>query len=205
MKKYLKWIICLISLFIFVLLGVLVLTKNDIYLDIAFYKFISKFINNNLTNVMKFLTHIGSSVVVISITLFTLIFFKNKKYGLYMAINLLSITLIQIITKSLFSRNRPVDINLIDETGYSFPSGHSLTSMAFYGLIIYFICNSKLNKKSKIIYTVLFSVLIFVTGLSRIYLGVHYFTDVLGGFTLAISYLIIYISLIEKKKILPHK
>lgn len=199
MKRYLKWIICILSFIVFVILSILVITKNDIYLDSCIYNFISKFIKNSLTSIIKWMTYIGSAVAVISITLFTLLYFKNKKYGLFMSIDLVCITIIQLILKNIISRNRPLDIGLIEETGYSFPSGHSLTSMAFYGFIIYLIYNSKLNKKSKKIYITLFILLILITGFSRIYLGVHYFTDVLGGFTLSISYLIIYTSIIKDK------
>lgn len=199
MKKYLKWIVCVLSIIIFIVLSVLVLNGKDIAIDSNFYNFISKYISDNLTNTIKYLTYIGSGVVVIGITLFVFIYFKNKKYALYMSINLIAITIIQLILKNIFSRNRPIDINLIEETGYSFPSGHSLTAMAFYGFIIYLIYNSNINKRSKRIFILLFLVLIFVTGLSRIYLGVHFFTDVLGGFTFSIFYLIIYTSIIKKK------
>lgn len=199
MKKNLKWIVCFISMVIFIILSILVLTQKDIYIDSVVYNFISKYITNNLTSVVKHLTYIGSGIVVIGITVFVLIFYKNKKYSLYMSINLVLITLCQIVLKNIFTRNRPVDINLIEETGYSFPSGHSLTSMAFYGFIIYLIYNSNLKKREKNIYITLFSICIFVTGLSRIYLGVHFFTDVLGGFTFSLAYLIIYTSLIKDK------
>ena len=198
MRKNLKWIICIIFFIVFIVLAVFVLTKSDIYIDNFAYLFISKFIKHNLTNIVKWLTYIGSSVAVIGITIFTFVYFKNKKYSLFMLINLINITIIQIILKNIFSRNRPVDINLIDETGYSFPSGHSLTSMAFYGFIIYLIYTSKLNRRSKYIFITLFSLLILVTGISRVYLGVHYFTDILGGFTFSISYLIIYTHIIKK-------
>ena len=197
MKKYLKWIICLLFFIIFILLSILVITKKDIYLDSYVYNFISKIISPNLTNIIKWMTYIGSAIAVISITIFTLLYFKNKRYGLFMSIDLICITIIQLILKNIFTRGRPVDINLIEETGYSFPSGHSLTSMAFYGFIIYLICNSKLNVKSKRVFTTLFALLIFITGFSRIYLGVHYFTDVIGGFTFSISYLIVYTSIIS--------
>ena len=114
-----------------------------------------------------------------------------------MSINLILITIFQLILKNIFSRNRPIDINLIDESGYSFPSGHSLTSMAFYGFIIYLIYTSDI--KGKKIFITLFSLLILVTGLSRIYLGVHYFTDVVGGFVFAAAYLIVYTHMIKDK------
>lgn len=200
MKKYLKWFLCLISFLAFIILSILVLTKNDIYIDSVVYDFVSKFIYQDLTNIIKILTNIGGVLVVIVITLITLI--KNRKYGIYMSINLIIITIFQLILKSLFSRTRPVDINLIEETGYSFPSGHSLTAMAFYGFIIYLIYISNINKRSKIIYISLFSICILIVGLSRIYLGVHFFTDVLGAFTFAFSYLVIYTSLLKRKRLL---
>ena len=200
MKKYLKWILCIISFIIFIILSILVLTKNDIYIDSVVYNFVSKFIYDDLTSVIKILTNIGGALVVIIITIITLI--KNRKYGTYMTINLILITILQIILKHIFLRNRPVDINLIEETGYSFPSGHSLTAMAFYGFIIYLVYISNINKRSKIIYISLFSIFILIVGLSRIYLGVHFFTDVMGAFTFSFSYLVIYIDIIKRKKLL---
>ena len=199
MKKYLKWIIFTISFIIFIILSILVLSKKDIAIDALVYNKISPLIKNNLTNNIKLLTYLGSGVVVIGITVFVIIFFKNKKYGLFLSIDLALITIIQIILKNIFTRSRPLDIGLIKEKGYSFPSGHSLTSMAFYGLIIYLIYNSKLKRQEKIIYITLFSIFILIVGLSSIYLGVHFFTDVVGGFTFSICFLIIYTSIIKDK------
>ena len=197
MKKYLKWIICFISLIIFIFLGILVLTKNDIYIDSIVYNFISKYISQNLTNNLKILTHLSSTIIVVLITLLVLLFYKNKKYGIFMAIDLILITIFQYILKFSFLRVRPSSINLIEETGYSFPSGHSLTAFVFYGFIIYLIYKSNINKKSKKIYIVLCSIIIFVVGISRIYLGVHFFTDVVGAFCFALSFLIIYTHIIK--------
>ena len=199
MKKYLKWIICFISLIIFIFLGILVLTKNDIYLDSVVYNFISKYISNDLTFIVKNLTHLASVFMVILITLLVFIFNKNKKYGLFLTLDLVLITLFQYILKLTFLRVRPVDINLIEESGYSFPSGHSLTAFAFYGFIIYLIQTSNINKRSKKIYTLLFSIIILVVGLSRVYLGVHFFTDVVGAFSFSLAFLIIYTHLIRGK------
>ena len=199
MKKYIKWTIFGILVCLFIVLSILVLTKKDIYFDNAVYSFISKFIKPTRTPNIIRITSITSASVVIIITILVLIFFKNKKYGLYMALNLVIITIFQLILKNIFTRGRPLDINLIDEKGYSFPSGHSLTSMAFYGLIIFFINKSNLSKKFKILFTIILSILIFLIGLSRIYLGVHYATDVLGGFAFSLSYLIIFTNVIKEK------
>ena len=113
-----------------------------------------------------------------------------------MSIDLIVITNFQHILKPIFGRIRPVDINLIEETSYSFPSGHSLTAMAFYGFIIYLIYKSNLKYKKLLI--TLLSILILLIGLSRVYLGVHFITDVLGGFTFSIFYLILFIELTKK-------
>lgn len=196
MKKYIKWIICLICMVLFLILAYSIKTNKDIMLDEFIYSIVSKVINNNLTSIVKFITNIGSSVSVILITILALIVLKNKKIGLFLSLNLIVITIFQYILKAIFARLRPIDINLIEVTGFSFPSGHSLTAMAFFGFIIYLVYNSSLKYKK--VYIIALIILILLIGLSRIYLGVHYPTDVLGGFTFSISYLIIYISLIKK-------
>ena len=74
MKKYIKWIICLICMVLFLILAYLVKTNKDIMLDEFIYSIVSKVINNNLTSIVKFITNIGSSVSVILITILALIF-----------------------------------------------------------------------------------------------------------------------------------
>ena len=196
MKKNIKWIICLLSLIIFLILACLAKTNNEIIIDSIVYNFISKFINNNLTYVVNFITFLGSATMVISITILALIILKNKRIGIFMALDLILITICQHILKPIFGRIRPNILQLVEETSYSFPSGHSLTAMAFYGFIIYLLYKS--NLKYKKLYITLISILILLIGLSRVYLGVHFITDVLGGFTFSLFYLIIYITLIKK-------
>ena len=196
MKKNIKWIVCILCLLIFIMLAFLVKTNENIIIDKYIYELIMPIINNNLTSIVKIVTFLGSAFTVILITIICLIVIKNKKIGLFMALDLIIITCFQYLLKYTFLRNRPVDINLIEETGYSFPSGHSLTAMAFYGFIIYIV--NKYNLKYKKIYTILLSLLIIMIGFSRIYLGVHYPTDVFGGLTFSLFYLIIFINVIKK-------
>lgn len=197
MKKYLKSIIAILCLVIFITLTYLVCIRKEFILDATVYDFISKFISDDLTKAVKFITFLGGATVVILITLITLIILKNKKIGLFMSVNLILITILQYILKPLIGRTRPTGINLVNESSLSFPSGHSLTAMAFYGYIIYLIYKSKLKYKK--LYIVLLGILILLIGLSRIYLGAHYTTDVLGGFTFSLFYLIIFIQLTKKR------
>jgi len=196
MKKNIKWIICILSLVMFLLLAYFIKVNDNLIIDEKIYNFISKFISDNTTTVIKFITFLGSATVVIGITVICLLFIKNKKIGLFMSIDLITITIFQYILKAIFKRSRPVGINLIEETSYSFPSGHSLTAMAFYGFIIYLLYKS--NLKYKKICIIVLSILILLIGLSRVYLGVHYITDVLGGFTFSLFYLVIFINIIKK-------
>ena len=108
------------------------------------------------------------------------------------------VTILNQLLKRLLQRPRPTEFRIIEETGYSFPSGHSMVSMAFYGYLIYLIYRFVKNKYLKWISIVLLSLLICLIGISRIYLGVHYTSDVLGGFLISISYLVIYISAFNK-------
>ena len=134
--------------------------------------------------------------MIATITLFIVI--KNKKIGISILSNVAIVTVLNQLIKRILQRPRPTEYRIIEETGYSFPSGHSMVSMAFYGYFIYLIYKYVKNKYVKWISIILLSLLICLIGISRIYLGVHYTSDVLGGFLISISYLIIYISAANK-------
>lgn len=132
------------------------------------------------------------------ITFILIIAIKNKKIKIAIALNIIIEPILNTTLKNIFARPRPMGYRLIEETGYSFPSGHSMASMAFYGLLIYLIYKNVKNKYLKWTLILVLSVLIILIGFSRIYLGVHYTSDVLGGFLISLSYLIIYTSCIKE-------
>ena len=199
MKRNIKKIVFIISLLLFILIAILVFHKPGVWLDNIVYNFLSNnIISDSLTSVVKIITALGGAMVLILLTISSLIFIKNKKIGLCITLNLILVTLLNLITKNVLQRERPVGFRLVEESGYSFPSGHSMASMAFYGLIIFFIYKYIENKYIKYFSISFFSILILGIGISRIYLGVHYTTDVLAGFLLSISYLIIYTSTSKK-------
>lgn len=91
-------------------------------------------------------------------------------------------------------------MRLEQEPGYSFPSSHIMMSTIFYGMIIYFIWNYIKNKRLKYILSIAISLLIICIGLSRIYLGIHYATDVFSGFIIGLVYTIMFIKFYILKK-----
>lgn len=145
-----------------------------------------------ITSIMKSLTFMGSIGGIAILAVGSLIFMKSKKSACFVAGSALSIATINWVLKQIVRRTRPIGIALITESGFSFPSGHSITSIVFYGFIIHLVVDSDISKSKKIVLSTILSIMIFGVGLSRIYLGVHYATDVLGGFFLGGAYLICY-------------
>lgn len=198
-KKNLKWVVLFICLVGFLALTEDVFNKEIMQGDIIGYKIISTFlISDFVTPIAKFITNFGGAVFLSIATIALLLLIKNKKIRLSIFSNIVIITILNQLLKRILRRPRPTEFRIVEETGYSFPSGHSMVSMAFYGYLIYLIYRYIKNKYIKWSLIVLLSILICLIGISRIYLGVHYTSDVLGGFILSISYLVVYISLIKK-------
>lgn len=198
-KRTIKWIVLFICLIGFIALAEDVFHKEIMEGDIIGYYLISTYvISNTITPIAKAITNFGGAIYLISIA--TILFFviKNKKVGLSIFSNLGIVAILNFLLKNILQRPRPNEYRLIQESGYSFPSGHSMVSMAFYGFLIYLIYKKVENKKVKWALICTLSLLIVMIGISRIYLGVHYTSDVLAGFLVAIFYLILYTSVISK-------
>ena len=197
--KNLKWIILFICLIGFLAIAEDVFNKEIMSGDIIGYKLVSTFlISDFATPIAKFITNFGGAIFLIILTIVLLVLIKNKKIGISIFSNLVIVTILNQLLKAILQRPRPTEYRIVEETGYSFPSGHSMVSMAFYGYLIYLIYKYVKNKYIKWISIVLLSILVCSIGISRIYLGVHYTSDVLGGFLISMSYLVIYISAVNK-------
>ena len=168
-------------------------------IDDFVYSLVKPLISNDMTNIMQFITFFSDPIWCILLSCLMILFVKNKKISKAFLLNLILVFLLNYVLKILFSRNRPADINLIVETGFSFPSGHAMMSLGIYGFLIYLLLLSDKNKISKIIGTCFLMLLIFLIGISRIYLGVHYATDVIAGFIISASYLLLFIRFIYPK------
>ncbi len=198
-KNNWRWMLLFICLIGFLALAEEVFHQEIMNGDIVGYDIVSKLFKFNVsTPIAKFITNFGGAIFVISLT--TILFFviKDKKIGISIITNLGIVTILNQIIKFIMQRPRPTEFKIIEETGYSFPSGHSMVSLAFYGYLIYLIYKYINNKHLKRTLIIILSVLICIIGVSRIYLGVHYTSDVLGGFLISFAYLIIYIELVNK-------
>ncbi len=155
--------------------------------------------NDTLTIVLKVFTYMGNWQTVTLICC-ALLFIRRLRFsfGFPAALTAVICTLIQDTLKLMFQRIRPdVSLHLIEQGGYSFPSGHSFTNFVFFGMII-FLCRRKLKNKATTNWiTVLLGCLVFLIGFSRIYLGVHFPTDVLGGWALGLSLIMILTSALD--------
>lgn len=194
LKNNKKLIIAFIALILFLILVFTIFDNKIAIIDKYIESFIISIRNERLTKTMTAITNISSAYTLIAITLLLFILMKDKKKSLLIFLNLIYVFLTNQVVKLLFRRSRPEsDLHLVEASGFSFPSGHSMVSMAFYGLLAYLIYIKIKNKFLKVLVIILTIIFIFMIGFSRIYLGVHYFSDVIGGFLLAITYLMIFI------------
>ena len=151
-----------------------------------------------MTPVARGITFLGGTIFIISSAVLLFIIIKNKKIGFLILANLAIVAALNQLLKHILKRPRPTGYRLIEVSGYSFPSGHSMVSMAYYGFLIYLIYKYVKNKYIKWISICILSIFICLIGISRIYLGVHYTSDVLAGFLISITYLIMYIEIVNK-------
>lgn len=157
-----------------------------IALDEQIYQFTQFFLSDFTTLIMKGFSFFGSAywLVFCSFLLFFLLK-KNIDRLYFVFVSLFSET-VNLILKNWIQRPRPMVCHLVVEHSFSFPSGHAMGSTTFYGAIIYFIWKSTLAKKYKILVTIFLCFLILGICFSRLYLGVHYFSDVLAGVCLSV-------------------
>lgn len=196
-----RWIIVFIALIVFFSILEDVFEKEILIIDTIVYKFAVEFLRSDLlTLIMKIITNFGNALPVLLIAIVVIVNSKDKKVPIWIILNLFFATALNQILKYIVQRNRPEGYRLIDESGYSFPSGHSMVSTAFYGFLIYLVIKKIKNKYLKDCLVILLGILIILIGFSRVYLGVHYASDVIAGFFISIAYLILFVTMISSNK-----
>lgn len=152
-----------------------------------------------LTGFFRVVNNLVHPLVMLIISMMMIHILRQRKYLIVLFVNLVLAVLLNLSAKGWIMRERPPEEHrLILETGYSFPSGHAMVAAAFYGFIIFLFWQTKKKRTVKVAGTIVCMAVIFLVGTSRIYFGVHYGTDVAGGFLAALVYLIIYTSIAKK-------
>ena len=156
--------------------------------------------SDKLTVFWRFITHSGDRYVVIILGIILLLIKSlREKYGVKFAIAALSSTALYQIMKYIFQRPRPdLALRLIEQGGYSFPSGHSMNCLVSYGILIYLLLRYCENRRLAKLLSFGLGLLTILIGFSRVYVGVHYPTDIIGGWSLGIAVLVAMIYVFEK-------
>lgn len=195
-KSDIRLKVSLIFFLMFLVTAVLVQTEILLKFDLLFYERICSIRTEFLNAFMLFITNfggVGAVIALAAISLAASFVLKIKNYSL----EILSMSALQHIfnriAKAVFQRERLKEMILVKESSYSFPSGHTMTAVVLWGFVIYLMLHYNYKKAA-----VIPLIIIFMVGFSRIYLGAHYFTDVLGGFFLGAVILNISIVIFEK-------
>lgn len=192
--------IAIVSIIVFLLRGWLRKYKPA---DLFIFKKLQPLHTKSNNNIMLIITLLGKHQFLIPANLLLIsifLIFKNQHhYAISVLFVSLSCLLLMFILKHLFRRKRPTPPLLFEAKGKSFPSGHAMMSVCFYGLLLHMLLLTGMNHSfhiAAIIFTVL---LILLIGFSRVYLQVHYLSDVLAGFIIGTCWL--YVCLLELEKL----
>lgn len=209
MKKERK-IIFFVCLTIFIIICGLEIFNKSFLLDIdnAVYNFIMETRNPFSDSFYKIFTNFAGVIFLIMLSLIIILFcllYRKEKYAFIIISNLAYTVIINLFLKYTFVQKRPDVLQLVTENGYSFPSAHAMAAMAFYGFLIYLVWKLDLEKRTSWLLTIILGEIIFVVSYSRIYLGVHYFSDVLAGLMIACALNMLFITFYADKHIWKKK
>lgn len=183
----------LVAALVFVVLLGEVASGEIMRLDtLAYELFVERLRSDAVTHFMEAFTSLASVVVLAVLAAVIAALAPGKAPGWCVAVNLVCVVVLNTVLKEIVQRPRPEGFRLISETGYSFPSGHSMVAMAFFGLLIWMVWRYHRRDVMRVVWCVVFGLVIVMVGVSRIYLGVHYASDVLAGFCVSLVWLIFY-------------
>ena len=194
-----------ISLFAFLVVHVLV--KKNIDMDETMATFLTLHYNDGIGSLMKLFTVLGSAVFLVIAYAVLFIFYAFYRKNLTLALRILATGvcgyILMTVLKLLFHRTRPLHPLIHALNTFSFPSGHTTTSIVFFGIVIYLLWKERMTFRSKAAWSTFLIILGLLVGLSRVYLREHFLTDVLAG--ICVAYFNLYVTLILFEKFQPIK
>ena len=170
------------------------------WIDTEVYEFIYASESFITTALMLGFTQVGEvlSMVILSLIMITiLMLYKLKFHTLFLIVAMLASSILIPVTKNSFDRERPSLLRLIDITGFSFPSGHAMGSTIFFGSLGIIVKNSGMRSKGLLYALCAFFILMISS--SRVYLGVHYPTDVIAGIVAGTMVVLVTTMIFHKK------
>ncbi|MBQ3323068.1 MAG: phosphatase PAP2 family protein [Firmicutes bacterium] len=186
------------ALVLFAVILACVLTEHTAGFDRSIMGFFYGLRCPAVTGLAVVITTLANKYVIIGICIVLLIVPQTRlTFGVPLSAGALGLILLNTLIKILVERSRPEVLHLVTEHGFSFPSGHSVTSLFFYGLAIWLVWRHIDNRTAKRVLTVLLAIPALLIGPTRIYLGVHFPTDVLAAWCLAFIAIIIVIEIIN--------
>jgi undecaprenyl-diphosphatase len=191
-----------VALVLFVFITRKIFVQNRLQFDQRVFAWLDNHVSKDNNDIMLFFTFLGRHEFLIPANLLLIAYFlfirKEKWYSIKVPAIALSSLGLMFLLKFIFHRQRPLDPLLKEAKGLSFPSGHALMSVTFYGLLIYIIFKTVRNKELKWTLICLLILLIMIIGFSRIYLRVHYASDVAAGYCIGFLWLVLTVWLLNK-------
>ncbi|MGV3538491.1 MAG: phosphatase PAP2 family protein [Rufibacter sp.] len=196
------WSVFLLCLVLFFWLGREVLPGTELGFDSMAFEWADERNSPELTEFIKGITFLASRNFISGAGLMLIGYFlfvkKHKWYSLKVPVIAVGSISLNLLLKYLFNRPRPIIPHLVDSYGLSFPSGHAMISASFYGLLIYLVWKNVEVPAWRFLLVTLLSLLILFIGFSRVYLHVHYATDVVAGLAAGLGWVILAIFLLNR-------
>lgn len=189
----------LLAVLCFAVIIILIRNASVDDFDFSVITWVQSFESDKLTQLMEGFSWIGATLPVTLLSIlaaFCLFFFLKHRAELLLLLCVIGgSTVLNVMLKLVFRRDRPNLHRIIEETGYGFPSGHSVAAMALYGVLTFLLWRHMKSAKGKSALVGIGVLMTLGIGLSRIYLGVHYPSDVIGGYLISGAWLAMCIEL----------
>ncbi len=201
----LVWLVFFGCVWLFFSIAHDVFVDKDTAFDTMLFSFAESHTTPAVTRTMKYISFLASAnylLVAPAILVLIFSFFERMRwFALKVLLISFSSSVLNHAMKRLFERPRP-ETAMEALSSLSFPSGHAMIGGVFYGLLIYIVWRTVEQPASRWFYTIILTLLILLIGYSRVYLNVHYATDVLAGYAVGVVWLMISIYLMRKLEII---
>ncbi|MBK0402047.1 phosphatase PAP2 family protein [Adhaeribacter sp. BT258] len=183
------------SIIMFLFLASKIRGGGEVKFDKLAFDFMDSLSSPAVTDFMIFMSFLGDAPFITGSAILLIVYFlfikKHRWYSVKVPVIAVGSISLNLITKFFFHRERPIIPHLVEASGLSFPSGHSMVSASFYGLLIYLSWHNIENRRLYYFLTGLLILTIILIGCSRVYLHVHYATDVIAGFSAGFLWVIL--------------